>query len=811
MAGQRPYTDIKRTKTRTMIDAADADFDVNIFDDSAFDKPNILLTFPLPTDRETYVDLDHNEKIAKNFGIVHNFFRFFTGYNFEEIYLNNEYRYSINKYTPEFTRKLDDYMDDQLENKDTKLNELVYDLCNLELKLNLTMAKDFPNRFKEVKQFMVKYYQIENSKNTPIFSSPNFVRISYMTVMTCVRKIFPQGLWVSRAEFSKMYKQYLDDPMSIVFLPNHQSHMDYIVIHLLLVRFQMSLPAVIAGENLNVAVFGKMLRNMGAIFIKRTFNNELYTERNLSNLIEFLLLNKIHLEVFIEGTRSRDGKLLVPKYGVLKYLSSIYLNQRREQNNINFNMLLQPISITYERIYEADGFLDELIGRDKKQESTLNILSNGISSLFGGSSKNDMSKFPQTEKERNGIYDSTDKSLHGKIYVKFGNAFKLSSFIEKEKNEVLEDKITVDIDSNKEDVQVNLKMLGFKILHEINRVSYLPPISIIGAAVQAYHYYFNKSEIPVKKLVPFLRVILKELDFVNPNMVILSAMSKASDAELVALIKSQVPQFFRFVKVNNNKDVIIIEKEIELLYYKNLSIHLFIHKCLTCFIIYQLNQMDRSFSTENHIRAIFYIFTGFLKNEFLFDYDYNTSHELSNILKELETTDKIKRVNSHFEILDQVYVSVFAEVIKPFVESYMLCINNINSLDTQVKAKQQRLTEQQLINDDLISKDYPTTKTLLKRILQSKSDQRHIEATNKQYLLSCLFYLYNLRLIKIFKNKSRTKAYVLIQNARDLQFTLKFMNSFINLDRNFLCDESISYMTDIIDKNFDRSLNEAKL
>ena len=93
----------------------------------------------------------------------------------------------------------------------------------------------------------------------------------------------------------------------------------------------MATPSVIAGENLNVAVIGGLLKNLGAIFIPRSFNNEAYTERNLNNVIEFILVNKIPFEVFIEGTRSRDGKLLLPKYGILKSLCSIYLKQRNEE------------------------------------------------------------------------------------------------------------------------------------------------------------------------------------------------------------------------------------------------------------------------------------------------------------------------------------------------------------------------------------------------------------------------------------------------------------------------------------------------
>ena len=78
-----------------------------------------------------------------------------------------------------------------------------------------------------------------------------------------MRKLFPKGIWVSNDDISRLYQQYLKDPMSIIFLPSHQSHLDYIIIHVICIRFQMGTPVVIAGENLNVAVLGGLLQNLG--------------------------------------------------------------------------------------------------------------------------------------------------------------------------------------------------------------------------------------------------------------------------------------------------------------------------------------------------------------------------------------------------------------------------------------------------------------------------------------------------------------------------------------------------------------------
>lgn len=780
-------------------DISNSDFDVNLLAD-ALTSPNIRLTYPLPTDKDTYLDLEANEKVSNSFSLLGNFIKFFSSVNYDEIYKNAEYRYSVNKMGKKFNTTSREFMKERLEKTDEKLDDIVYKLVELELRMNLIKAEDFPNRFIEVKEFMVKYYTSENEKRLPQYGSHNFIKLCYITVIATVSKMFPQGVWVNREQFSLLYMRYLEDPMSIILLPNHQSHIDYVILHLIMIRFQMSIPTVVAGENLNVAVFGGLMKSLGAIFIKRSFNNELYTERNLTNYLEFVFLNKIHFEVFIEGTRSRDGKLLLPKYGILKTLTSIYLKQRNKEKNKNFDMLMQPISITYERIYEAEGYLDELVGNDKKQESFANILSNGLSNLVYGVDRHDV----KIVRLKDGFIDNSHRTLHGKIFVKLADNFTLSSYVEDPANRV-------DGEDGEEvaEQDVNLKKLGFKILHAINQASFIPESAIVGMTIQTYYYLHNQRIFDIKDLLPMMNFIIrvfKEEDLSPTNEKILNDLAELSDDKLIALIKTQVVNFFKFTKVNPDTNKIMIKNSFELLYYKNLSIHLIIHKCLASFILLKTLNL-------NQINKLFYIFTGFLKNEFLFDYNYNPNNNLSNILKLYQESGVI---SGDYEVVDTEYHKILATIIQPFIKSFMICVDDLNfSIGQFFSNSQNTISEQQLINDSLMLKDYPTTKSLLRIIqkdnlkyFENENSHYHIETYNKQYLLSFLFYLNNLKLIKIFKNKSKTKAYVIIRNSKDLKFILNFLQRLIL--RNEIDDISVNYMIDIVDKNFDRDANVYK-
>ena len=789
----------------TSSELEEADLDVNIFD-NPFDEPNIDLTFPLPQTNGKGIDLEGNEKLSKDFRIINNFFYYVFGVKFNDIYKSNEYYHSYNKNNTRFNKRIANYMDNKLERSDKYLEDLVYDLILKELSMKLILPEQLPERYKQVRQFMVNYYHSENEKNLPQYRSNNFIRIAYLTVIKVIRKLFPQGIWCSRLQLSELMKRYLDNPMSIVFLPNHQSHFDYIFLHVVCIRFGLSMPTVVAGDNLNVAVFGKFLRNLGAIFIKRSFANDSYTERNLMNFMEFLFLNKIHLEVFIEGTRSRDGKLLTPKYGILKMLIAILLRQRQEFKNRNFDLLFQPVSITYERIYEADGYLKELLGGDKKQESMFAIFRNAGKGIFQTNDGLFDVNSLKTKKERQGYYNTTHRNLNGKIFIVLGRPFTLSNFIEEDKKEANELGAPYTFP--------NLKKLGLKVMHEINRVSYLPPISIIGTAIQAHYYYYNEKETSIKSMLPEVRFVIsilkreEERKGTPINIRSLSRMSQYSDQELQDLIISLVPRFFRRIKINFEDQSLRVEHPMELLYYKNLVIHELIHRCLVCFVVTKVNDVKPDLAIPDMLKSSFSLIITMLKNEFMIDYNYAPNDTFEYLLSDMLQCGMIGEKDGKFFPVKECYVTMLSNLVAPFVESYILCINMLTYLFSKSSSQLDvNVTENELVNNANIKTDIPETKTLLKNIQNSAPYQRFIEAINKQYLLSCLFYLDSLRLIRIIKNKARTKAYVIMTQENDLNFLYHFLAVFGHGDDpTFLTKENLNYANEIVFKKFDRKL-----
>jgi glycerol-3-phosphate O-acyltransferase len=154
----------------------------------------------------------------------------------------------------------------------------------------------------------------------------------------------------------------------IVYVPCHRSHADYVLMSFQLHQSGVVVPHISAGANLNLPVLGSFLRRGGAFFQRRSFKgNALYSvifKEYLAQLID----RGVPLEYFIEGTRSRTGRLLTPRGGLLSMTVRAFLRAPRRP------ILFQPVYIGYEKLMEGRSYIGELSGRKKETESWWGIV-----------------------------------------------------------------------------------------------------------------------------------------------------------------------------------------------------------------------------------------------------------------------------------------------------------------------------------------------------------------------------------------------------------------------------------------------------
>jgi glycerol-3-phosphate O-acyltransferase len=154
---------------------------------------------------------------------------------------------------------------------------------------------------------------------------------------------------------------------SIVLLPSHKSHLDYMLLtHVFLTR-HLQLPLIAAGDNLNFFPLGAVFRRAGAFFIRRSFGTDRLYGAVVDAYVRRLIKDGWTLEFFLEGGRSRTGKLLSPKVGLLSLVVDAALGVERP-------VYFVPISIGYERVVEEKAFVSELTGGEKRPEDMRGLL-----------------------------------------------------------------------------------------------------------------------------------------------------------------------------------------------------------------------------------------------------------------------------------------------------------------------------------------------------------------------------------------------------------------------------------------------------
>jgi glycerol-3-phosphate O-acyltransferase len=247
---------------------------------------------------------------------------------------------------------------------------------------------------------------------------------------------------------------------TLVLLPSHKSHMDYVVLAWILYRHKLPMPVIAAGDNLNFLPLGPILRRAGAFFIRRSFSGDRLYAAVVDAYVRRLLKDGSSLEFFLEGGRSRTGKLLAPKLGLLSLVVDAALNVPTRTT------WFCPISIGYERFVEEKAFVREMTGGEKQKEDV------------------------------RGLVRSFDLMVgrYGRLSVQFGKPLSLA--------DVLQD---LDANARREDLaamtpprrRAVITRLAYRVMNEINAVAAVTPGSLVATALLTH----DKRGLPSASLV----------------------------------------------------------------------------------------------------------------------------------------------------------------------------------------------------------------------------------------------------------------------------------------------------------------------
>jgi glycerol-3-phosphate O-acyltransferase len=229
---------------------------------------------------------------------------------------------------------------------------------------------------------------------------------------------------------------------TVVFLPSHKSHMDYVMLSNVLNEAHIQLPLIAAGDNLAFFPMGPLFRRGGAFFIRRSFKGDRLYAAVVDAYLRRLVREGYALEFFLEGGRSRSGKLLPPKMGLLGIVCDAALSlPHREVTFI-------PVSIGYERLLEERSYVREMSGGEKSKESARSLL-RGTKTLGG---------------------------FYGRVNVQFGDTLTL--------DQVRDDlQIKAHAPIEEEQKRALITRLAHRVMAEINRVTSVTPGALVATAL----------------------------------------------------------------------------------------------------------------------------------------------------------------------------------------------------------------------------------------------------------------------------------------------------------------------------------------
>lgn len=237
------------------------------------------------------------------------------------------------------------------------------------------------------KKNFLKKIKFFTSINQTISKKLNYSKKNYNFVLRLIKEISAnysyKAIYLSNKILKKFFeyaykeiliyniniiKKLAEKGYTIIYIPCHRSHMDYLILSYVLYNQGIVPPHIAAGINLNFWPIGKTLKLLGAFFIRRSLKgNKLYLTI-LQEYLKELFIRRSSIEYFIEGGRSRTGFFLYPKTGMLIMTIRAFLR------NINRPVALMPIYIGYEDIVEMKSYEKEILGYKKEKENMYLIL-----------------------------------------------------------------------------------------------------------------------------------------------------------------------------------------------------------------------------------------------------------------------------------------------------------------------------------------------------------------------------------------------------------------------------------------------------
>ncbi len=476
-----------------------------------------------------------------------------------------------------------------------------------------------------------------------------YIEIWYKLLSWLWNNIY-DGIVTDRSGLARIKE--ISKKMPFVIIPCHRSHIDYLLLHYVFEVHGLQLPFIAAGVNLSFWPLGPLFRNSGAFFLRRSFQGQELYQAVLSKYIKVLLKEGFPVEFFIEGGRSRTGKMVMPKYGLLSMIIQAY------KEGISDDLALVPVFIGYDRIIEEKSYLKELGGAPKAPEKAVDLLKSG----------------------------SILRKRFGSVYVNIGEPIFLKSYL-------------ASLEKSYENMMMDerrslYRKIGYEIVGEINKHSVVTPIALTASGLLC-HY---RRGIAQNELMGIIHAFYDWLAFSGVKFTsTFSRKEKAIEDALELFEKSSLINRMGAEEEDRDDEIEEIiysvpeDKRLNLEYYKNNIFHFFVS---LSFVSASILSSKEDTIPLYRIMEDYNFFKRLFKNEFIFNDKRDDVDEVNTVLNYMHETGMIIGSERGREALIEVKgkgrtnLRPFAGLIHNYIESYWVVIRGCSYL--KVKSKFER-------------------------------------------------------------------------------------------------------------------------
>ena len=423
---------------------------------------------------------------------------------------------------------------------------------------------------------------------------------------------------------------------TLVYTPCHRSHVDYLVLSHALFGLGLMIPHIAAGDNLNMPVIGKLLRRSGAFFMRRSFRNDPIYRAVISEYLNEVFSRGHSVEYFIEGGRSRTGRMLPPQLGMLRMtLASYALGLPRP-------VAIIPVYFSYEKLIEANAYLSELRGQSKPTENVADVFRNL----------------------------RLIKQNFGRVTLRFGTPINLGTFVNNFNLEQNHSSLTA----------TAAQALGHEILTAVNDSAYVNPVNLVALTTLSMPRFTIEEGVLIRHLGYLKTLITTNCEHHNFSVTDLSPTQILEHVERLDMLQREEAEGERLVGHDSATAILMT-------WYRNNVLHVIAQSAMIACLLVNRRLPLKISALERLMATVL----PYIEAELSFR---SGTEETGECLLQLETLGLLYRTGQAVrppreDAKGRIHLNLLANALMPTLERFYIAIA---LLDKAGNAKYTRVT-----------------------------------------------------------------------------------------------------------------------